>query len=91
MLRAPDEIKFLATSFQFALNSRDVLGGNYQYQTHAEVKCLKHLVPIDIAQLRKITKNRKYWPGSQIDHGFNVFWNRARKVSRDAAAGDVGH
>ena len=45
----------------------------------------------DVAQLLQVFKDRQNGPASEFNRSGNIFWQNARQIFRDAAAGDVRH
>ncbi len=68
-----------------------VVGGADEDQADAHVEGTKHLGVADAARPLKPRKKRRRRPAAAIEAETTALGKRARKVLRDAAAGDVGH
>jgi len=85
MFDAADQIELFTASPQLCFHARDMLCRHHQNHSHAQIKSLQQLVPLDFAQAREITKYRKHRPLMEFDDGLNICGKSARQISGDPA------
>ncbi len=57
--------------------------------TDTHVQRLKQLIGVDFAELGEIFEDRRHGPRGQINFRFQAAGKNARKITGDAATGDV--
>src|SRR5581483_1906136 len=87
---SPNGVIFLADTLQHRLGLLEFRGRHYQQHAHSHVEGAQHLFLRDISQLLQMFEDRKYGPGSQLDHRGRTARQHPWQVLGNPAAGDVG-